>query len=95
MKMSDAIRGAAESAPVEDAHISVSAVRSRARRNRGLRAGANGIVGVGAAALVVAGVMGAVATRADWLRLTRETGTADTSDPVAGTRRRRRVVAGV
>lgn len=63
MKMSDALRGGAETAPIEDVHVSTSLVRSRARRSRALRAGANGIVGVGAAALVVAGVMGAIANQ--------------------------------
>lgn len=63
MKMSDALRGAAETAAVETAHVSVSAARSRARRARMLRGSANGIVGVGAAALVVAGVMGVVANQ--------------------------------
>jgi len=58
MKMSDALRGAAESAPVAELSISTSAVRSRARRNRLVRKGANGLVGVGAAALVFAGVAG-------------------------------------
>jgi len=61
--MSDALRGAAETAPVEDAHVSIGSVRSRARRNRAIRVGANGIVGVGAAALIFAGVAGVVANQ--------------------------------
>ncbi|MGC4175551.1 hypothetical protein [Demequina sp.] len=63
MKMSDALRGAAEQAPVEEIHVSTSAVRSRARRNRAVRVGANGVVGVGAAALLFAGVTGVVANQ--------------------------------
>ena len=63
MKMSDALRGAAETAPVDSVHVSVGAVRTRSRRNRALRTGANGVVGVGAAALVFAGVMGVVANQ--------------------------------
>jgi hypothetical protein len=62
--MSDALRAAADSAPVEQTHVSVGAVRSRARRNRAVRVGANGIVGVGAAALIFAGVAGVVANQA-------------------------------
>jgi hypothetical protein len=63
MKMSDALRAAADSAPVEELSVSTSRVRSRARRNRAIRVGANGIVGVGAAALVFAGVAGVVANQ--------------------------------
>ena len=63
MKMSDALRGAAETAPVDEAHVSVGSVRSRTRRNRAVRVGANGIVGVGAAALIFAGVAGVVANQ--------------------------------
>jgi len=61
--MSDALRGAAETAPIEDVHVSTAAATSRVRRNRALRTGANGLVGVGAAALVVAGIVGAVANQ--------------------------------
>jgi len=60
MKMSDALRAAAETAPIEGISISAGAVRSRARRNRAVRAGANGIVGVGAAVLMFAGVAGVI-----------------------------------
>ena len=63
MKMSDALRGAAETAPVETVHVSVGAVRTRAKRNRALRTGANGLVGVGAAALVFAGVMSVIGSQ--------------------------------
>src|SRR5690606_32958322 len=60
MKMSDALRAAAETAPVDDVHVSASAAARRVKRSRAVRAGANGIAGVGAAGLVVAGVMGAL-----------------------------------
>lgn len=63
MKMSDALRGAAETAPVESVHVSIGAVKARSQRNRALRMGANGVMGVGAAALVFAGVMGVVANQ--------------------------------
>ena len=62
-RMSDALRGAAETAPVTNVHVSSAAAASRVRRTRMLRTSANGIVGVGAAALVVAGVMGAIANQ--------------------------------
>jgi hypothetical protein len=61
MKMSDALRGAAETAPIDDVRVETATAASRVRRHRAVRVGANGIVGVGAAALVVAGVVGAVA----------------------------------
>lgn len=64
MKMSDALRGAAETAPIDDVHVETATAARRVRRHRAVRVGANGIVGVGAAALVVAGVMGAVANQA-------------------------------
>ena len=63
MKMSDALRGAAETAPIGRFTLSVGAVKSRAGRNRALRSGANGLVGVGAAALVFAGVMGVISNQ--------------------------------
>ena len=63
MKMSDALRAAADSAPVQDISVSTNSVRSRARRNRAVRVGANGILGVGAAALVFAGVAGVIANQ--------------------------------
>jgi len=63
MKMSDALRGAAENAPVDDVHVSTGVAASRVKRNRAIRGGANGLVGVGAAALVVAGIVGAVANQ--------------------------------
>ena len=62
-RMSDALRAAAETAPVADVHVSSAAATSRVRRARLLRTSANGIVGVGAAAIVVAGIMGAVANQ--------------------------------
>lgn len=61
--MSDALRAAAETAPVDDVHVSTSAAARRVKRSRALRTGANGVAGVGAAALVVAGVVGAVASQ--------------------------------
>jgi len=50
------MRAAAETAPVQDVHVSTSAVQRRVRRNRSVRTGANVLVGAGAIAVVVAGL---------------------------------------
>ncbi|MFV0633371.1 hypothetical protein [Demequina sp.] len=58
MKLSDALRGAADRAPVEDGLISVSSVSSKVRRQRAVRTGSAGLVGAGACALLVFAAMG-------------------------------------
>ncbi|WP_062136455.1 hypothetical protein [Demequina aestuarii] len=58
MKLSDALRGAADRAPVEQMHVSTAHAAGRVKRERALRMGANGLVGVGAAAVVAVGAIG-------------------------------------
>src|SRR5690554_2260621 len=53
MKFSDALRGAADRAPVDEVQVTTSAVTGRIMRNRALRTGANGLVGAGAVAVIV------------------------------------------
>ena len=52
MKFSDALRGAADRAPVDEVQVTTSAVTGRIKRNRALRTGANGLVGAGAVAVI-------------------------------------------
>ena len=61
MKLSDALRGAADRAPVDDATISVEAASSRVRRHRAARAGSTGLVGAGAVAVIAFAAMGPLA----------------------------------
>ncbi|WP_062077612.1 hypothetical protein [Demequina globuliformis] len=56
MRLSDAMRGAAENAPIEDATVSTAAAARAVRRNRRLHGAANGLVGVGAVAVVALGI---------------------------------------
>lgn len=56
-KLSDLLRGAAERAPLGEASVSTATAARRVRLNRATRATGNGIAGLGAAALVVAGVV--------------------------------------
>ncbi|GIG53829.1 hypothetical protein [Demequina activiva] len=58
MKLSDALRGAADRAPVDDATISVDAATGRVRRRRAVRAGSTGLVGAGAVAVLAFGAIG-------------------------------------
>jgi len=85
MKMSDALRAAAETAPVDDVHVSASAAARRVKRSRAVRAGANGIAGVGAAGLVVAGVMGALAGQSGLASIDGAGGDAGAPEPAIGT----------
>ena len=57
-RISDAMRAAADRAPVANVHITTSATAARVRRHRAMRGGANGLVGAGAVALLVAGAFG-------------------------------------
>ncbi len=56
-KLSDALRGAADRAPVGDVGISSDVAARRVARQRGLRGAANGLVGVGAVTVLALGVM--------------------------------------
>lgn len=58
VKLSDALRGAADRAPLDGVHIDGTRATRGAARRRGLRAGANGLLGTGAVALIAVGVMG-------------------------------------
>lgn len=55
MRLSDAMRGAAENAPIDDATVSTAAAARSVRRNRRLHGAANGLVGAGAVAVVALG----------------------------------------
>ena len=56
-KLSDLLRSAADRAPVGNAKISVDDMARRVRTHRGLRGVSNGLVGAGAGALLVLGVV--------------------------------------
>ncbi len=56
-KLSDALHGAADRAPVSDASVSVAAASRRVRVQRGARMGGNALAGAGAAALIAIGVI--------------------------------------
>ena len=56
-RLSDLLRGAADRAPIGDVSVSIQRARRRVRVQRGARGVANGLVGAGAAALVVIGVV--------------------------------------
>ena len=58
MNLSDALRGAADRAPLEDAAVDVPRATRRTARNRGLRKGANGLMGAGAVGLVAVAMVG-------------------------------------
>ncbi|WP_297083651.1 hypothetical protein [uncultured Demequina sp.] len=58
MKLSDALRGAADRAPVDDATVAVGAVAGRVKRQRAVRAGSTGLVGAGAVAVLAFGAVG-------------------------------------
>lgn len=55
-RMSDALRAAAENAPVDEVHVSTAHASRRVRRNRTVRSSANVLAGAGAIAIVVAGL---------------------------------------
>ncbi len=58
MKFSDALRGAADRAPVEQMQVSTADAAGRVKRERALRVGANGLMGVGAAVVIAFGAVG-------------------------------------
>ncbi|MFW2512375.1 hypothetical protein ACNI3K_01195 [Demequina sp. SO4-13] len=58
MKLSDALRGAADRAPIDQMSVSAAGAASRVKRERALRMGANGLVGASAAAVIAVGAMG-------------------------------------
>lgn len=55
MRLSDALRGAAESAPVDEVQVSAGRTAARVTRDRALRGSANAMVGAGAVAVLVVG----------------------------------------
>lgn len=58
VKLSDALRGAADKAPLDGMSIDGGTAVRRASRSRALHAGANGLLGAGAVALIAVGVIG-------------------------------------
>ena len=58
MKLSDALRSAADRAPVDDATVAVGTVAGRVKRQRAVRAGSTGLVGAGAVAVLAFGAAG-------------------------------------
>lgn len=64
VKLSDALRGAADRAPLDGISISTDAAARRVRAHRGLRNAATGVVGATAIAVVALGVIGPQATTA-------------------------------
>lgn len=58
MKLSDALRGAADGAPVEHVSVSMADASRRVARSRALRTGSNGVVAVGAVAILGVGLIG-------------------------------------
>ncbi|PKQ26973.1 MAG: hypothetical protein CVT64_00540 [Actinobacteria bacterium HGW-Actinobacteria-4] len=56
-KLSDALRGAADRAPVDGVSIHADVTARRVSRQRGMRGAANGLVGVGAVTLLAVGIM--------------------------------------
>lgn len=58
MRFSDALRGAADRAPVDDVSVSTEGITGRIKRERALRMGANGLVGAGAVAVIAFAAMG-------------------------------------
>ncbi|MEX0913460.1 MAG: hypothetical protein WDZ57_00780, partial [Demequina sp.] len=56
-KLSEALRGAADRAPVGDLSVSTDMAARRVGRQRGLRGAANGLVGIGAVTVLAVGIM--------------------------------------
>jgi hypothetical protein len=56
-RLSDLLRGAADQAPIGDVSVSTAHALRRVRVHRGVRGAANGLVGAGAAALIVVGAI--------------------------------------
>lgn len=65
MKFSDALRGAADRAPVDEVQVSTSAVTGRIKRERALRMGANSLVGAGAVAVIAFAAVGPLSGLSD------------------------------
>ena len=58
MKFSDALRGAADRAPVDEVQVSTGAIAGRIKRERAVRMGANSLVGAGAVAVIAFAAVG-------------------------------------
>ncbi|WP_084128780.1 hypothetical protein [Demequina sp. NBRC 110055] len=58
MKLSDALRGAADTAPVDGVTVSTADASRKVARRRALRTGSNGVVAVGAVAILGVGLIG-------------------------------------
>ncbi|WP_084099495.1 hypothetical protein [Demequina sp. NBRC 110051] len=58
MKLSDALRGAADGAPVDGVTVSTADASRKVARRRALRTGSNGAVAVGAVAILGVGIIG-------------------------------------
>ncbi len=58
MKLRDALRGAADRAPIDDIVVSTDRAVGRIKRDRTLRMGANGLVGAGAVAMIAFAAVG-------------------------------------
>ena len=58
MKLGDALRGAADAAPVDGVTVSTADASRRVARRRALRTGSNGVVAVGAVAILGVGLIG-------------------------------------
>lgn len=58
VKLSDALRGAADKAPLDGITVDASRTARRVSRSRGLRGASNGLLGAGAVALVAVAVVG-------------------------------------
>jgi hypothetical protein len=56
-KLSDALRGAADRAPVGELSVSTDVAARRVTRQRGLRGAANGLVGIGAVTVLAVGII--------------------------------------
>ncbi|WP_084038738.1 hypothetical protein [Demequina sp. NBRC 110053] len=62
MKLSDALRGAADRAPVDEVSVGVGTVAGRVRRQRAVRTGSTALLGAGACAVIAFGALGPVST---------------------------------
>src|SRR5690554_1324208 len=88
MKFSEALRGAADRAPVDRVHVSTIDAVGRIKRGRALRMGANSLAGAGAVAVIAFAAVGplggandemamADAAGRDGAAMTEESATAD------------------
>ncbi|GMA35259.1 hypothetical protein GCM10025876_14630 [Demequina litorisediminis] len=60
MRLNDALRGAADQAPIDGVTVSTADARRRVSRRRALRLGSNGLVGAGAVAILGVGALSPV-----------------------------------